>query len=71
MEAIFGIALIILLIVCDGGGRDRGGGKYRCGELDMRMSGEGDWCVYERETGRVVFRGDADDCRDWMLDHSA
>lgn len=71
MEAIIGIALVILLIAWDSSGGGKGGEKYRCGELDMRMSGEGDWCVYERETGRVVFRGDADDCRDWMLDHSA
>lgn len=71
MEAIIAVAFVILLLAWGGGKGEGEDNKYRCGELDMRMSGEGDWCVYERETGHIVYRGDPDDCRDWMLDHSA
>ena len=49
-------ALLLLLLICSGSSNKESG--YKKGDLKISRDSNGQWYVYERETGREVYRAD-------------
>ena len=58
MEAIAGAAAIALLIWIFASESNKGSG-YKKGDLKISRDSNGQWYVYETETGREVYRADS------------
>lgn len=58
MEAIAGIAAVIILIWIFSSGGSNNNNGYKKGDLKISRDPNGQWYVYEQETGREIFRAD-------------